>query len=379
MLNLIRGEADHRKGGSAGRSQAQTDENAHSVLDAAPMSAADREGAHSMSRIMLMLALLMLVSASPPAAFAQATPVAETEAIVTTEFGPVPEAAMGPAIPSAGYLVEEIRDGLYWVTDGAYQAMFLTTGEGVILVDAPASLGAVLSQAIADVTDEAVTHLVYSHHHADHIGGAGQFADATIVAHEDTAALLERSNDPNRPLPTVTFDDSHTLTVGSQTLQLDYHGNNHEPGNIFVYAPAQKVLMVVDIVFPGWVPFADLGLAEDVPGFIAAHDTILGYDFETFIGGHLTRLGTREDVETAQAYVLDVLEHAGDALATVDFMAIGQTVGFDNPWGLFDTYLDAVAAACAEATIPAWQDRLGGVDVFTDGHCWAMMESLRID
>ncbi len=334
-----------------------------------------------MPRTILMLALLVLVLAGlrPQATFTQATPEAETGVIVTTEFDSVPATARGPAIPSEGYLVEEIRDGLYWVTDGVYQVMFLTTGEGVILVDAPPNLAAFLPQAIADVTDEQVTHLVYSHHHADHIGGAGQFADATIVAHEETAALLERSNDPNRPLPTVTFDDSHTLTVGSQTLELDYYGNNHEPGNIFVYAPAQKVLMVVDIVIPGWVPFADLNIAEDVPGFVAAHDTILGYDFDTFVGGHLTRLGTREDVETSQAFVLDVQANAREALATVDFGAIAQAVGTDNPWALTDTYLDTVARTCAEATIPAWQDRLGAADVFTEGHCWQLMESFRLD
>jgi len=55
---------------------------------------------------------------------------------------PLPDAAAGPAIPQdKGYLVEEIQDGLYWVTEGVYQTIFLTTGEGVIVVDAPPSIG----------------------------------------------------------------------------------------------------------------------------------------------------------------------------------------------------------------------------------------------
>jgi len=41
----------------------------------------------------------------------------------------IPEAAKGPAIPSKGYLVEEIRDGLFWVTEGAYNTIFLVTDE----------------------------------------------------------------------------------------------------------------------------------------------------------------------------------------------------------------------------------------------------------
>jgi hypothetical protein len=64
-------------------------------------------------------------------------------------------------------------------------------------------------------------------------------------------------------------------------LILDYKGVNHERGNIFIYAPTQRVLMLVDAVFPGWVPFRDLAIAEDVPGFIKAHEQALSYPFDT--------------------------------------------------------------------------------------------------
>ena len=137
--------------------------------------------------------------------------------------------------------------------------------------------------------------------------------------------------------------------------------------------------MLVDIIFPGWVPFKNLALAEDVPGFIEAHDEVLSFDFDFYIGGHLTRLGTRDDVEIAREYVLDVQANAGQALQTVDFFAIAGEVGFENPWLLFDSYFDAVAKACADATLPNWVDRLGGADIFTEDHCHVMMESLRID
>src|SRR4029078_4691666 len=52
----------------------------------------------------------------------------------------IPENAKGPTIPSKGYLVEEIRDGLYWVTDGVYNTMFLVSDDGVLAVDEPTSL-----------------------------------------------------------------------------------------------------------------------------------------------------------------------------------------------------------------------------------------------
>ena len=228
------------------------------------------------------------------------------------QTAPLPTTAQGPAIPQdKGYLVEEIGDGLYWVTDGTYQVMFLTTGEGVVAVDAPPNLGDKYLRAIAEVTDEPITHVVYSHYHKDHIAAASMFpADATYIAQDETAAQLALRNDPNRPLPTVTFADSYTLSLGGQTLQLEYRGADHVAGNIYIYAPRQKVLMKVDIISPGWAPFKSLGIAEDVPGYIQSHDEMLSYDFDTFIGGHRTRLGTREDVEIAKEYILDIQTNA---------------------------------------------------------------------
>jgi len=293
----------------------------------------------------------------------------------------IPEAAKGPAIDfTKGYLVEEISDGLYWVTDGAYQTMFLTTGQGVIAIDAPPSIGENYLKAIEEVTDEPITHVIYSHSHNDHIGGASMFPDdVTIISHKWTAAKLEIRDDPNRPVPTVTFEDKYTLEVGNQKIELEYHGPMHNPGNIFIYAPQQKVLMLVDVVFPGWTPFKDLAMAEDVPFFIYAHDKILEYDFETYIGGHLTRLGTLEDVEIQKEYFKDIQINAALANQQVDFMAIAQKVGFDNLWLVFQIYADTITQQCTDATIPNWIDRLGGVDLFTYDHCWKITESQRID
>lgn len=78
-------------------------------------------------------------------------------------------------------------------------------------------------------------------------------------------------------------------------------------------------------------------------------------------------------------YVNDVRAIAGKALKTVDFMGIAKETGFENQWVLFDRYFAAVAKACADMTVPKWRGRLGGADVWTQGHCLAMAESLRID
>jgi mRNA degradation ribonuclease J1/J2 len=106
--------------------------------------------------------------------------------------------------------------------------MFLIHENGVVVVDAPPSYAALIPRAIAEVTDKPITHIIYSHSHADHIGGAGGFGGRPIIiAHEETRKLLARDNDPNRPLPTVTFGDTYTLKISGETLELSYHGNGH--------------------------------------------------------------------------------------------------------------------------------------------------------
>lgn len=309
---------------------------------------------------------------------------------------PLPAQAQGPAIPSKGYLVEEIRNGLYWVTDGSYNTMFLVGDDGVAAVDAPPSLGDKYLKAIAEVTDKPVKYVIYSHSHMDHIGAASMFPqNATFIAQEEVAKVLQKAHDlagdsdfasQLPPVPAVAFMENYTLSLGAadgagvQSLQLDYRGNNHEPGNIFIYAPNQKVLMLVDIVFPGWVPFMELAIAKDVAGFVEAHDLALGYDFDTYVGGHLTRLGTRQDVETQKTFVLDLISAAGRANGAVSFADVAKKVGPTNDtWAFYGAYIEAVNEECTKEMLSKWVGKLGGAAAFMPSHCWTMTEALRVD
>src|SRR5438045_5592675 len=177
-----------------------------------------------------------------------------------------------PAIPpDKGYFVQEIGGGVYWVTDGLYNTMFIVSSAGVIAVDPLPNLGARYLKAIREVTDKPITHVVYSHEHTDHIGAAYLFSkDAVYIAHEQTAQILARRQDPRRPVPNQTFSQSRTLDVGDQSLVLEYKGTNHEAGNRYMYAPRQKILMLVDVVYPGWMPYKPLGIADDVPASMQA-------------------------------------------------------------------------------------------------------------
>ena len=292
-----------------------------------------------------------------------------------------PHVSERPTVPAdKGYLVEEIKDGVYWLTDGHYQMMFVTTAKGVIVVDAPRSLADKIRTAMAEVTDLPVTHLIYSHFHADHIGAAHIFGDGIeIIAQRDTLRLLLEAADPNRPLPTVTFDDEYALEHGGQSLTLSYTGPNHESGNIIIYVPAQKVLMMVDVVWPGWVPFQSIGLADHVPGIMRSMDDLLTYDFDTFVGGHADRLGVRADLEAQKEYLTDIRRAAQAAYDEIDFGALIDAIGWQRRWQMFGEYYDQLAENCSAKVVPKWRGRLADTDSFTAPNCKKMAFSLWLD
>jgi glyoxylase-like metal-dependent hydrolase (beta-lactamase superfamily II) len=299
----------------------------------------------------------------------------------TGKYMNVPASAKGPDIdPAKGYRLQDLGSGLYMVTDNAYQSMFLVYDRGVVVIDAPPSYAAHIPQAIAEVSNKPITHIVYSHSHSDHIGGAKSLGGRpVIIAQEETLRLLKRAADPNRPLPTVTFADKYTLRVGNKVLELSYHGNAHEPGNIFIYAPLQRVLMVVDIVFPGWMPWRRFALAQDIPGYFAQVEELRKMDWETLVGGHVARTGTHADVDLQAEFNSDIKQAAATALASTKPGEGLNPSDQANPWAGFDNYIDRVAAQCVNTLSPKWSSKLAGFDVYIWDQCYAMEQSLRIE
>src|SRR5918993_5520829 len=123
--------------------------------------------------VIAALAGVMLIGASmaaqhrredsvPAAASGEASTIAPI-GVRVDRYAAVPGHARGPAVdPTRGYFVQRLGDGLYMIGDGAYQSMFMVHEQGVVVVDAPPSYAAKIRQAIAEVTDKPLTHLVYS-------------------------------------------------------------------------------------------------------------------------------------------------------------------------------------------------------------------------
>ena len=302
------------------------------------------------------------------------------------DYAPVPRSALGPALNDQGYHVGRVERNLYWVTDGTYQAAFLTTPDGVVLFDAPPTIGHNLQRAVDEIAaangvSNQVTHLVYSHHHDDHAGAASLFDGNVVrIGHEETRRLLLRDNDPAKPAPEVTFQDRYTLEVAGERVELAWHGPNHSPDNIFIHFPDHDALMLIDIVNAGWVPIYNLNLSEDVPGYLQAPATALSYPWKHFIGGHLGRLGTRDDISLHQQYIADIQAGAREALGTVDptpyFVKYGE-----NVWAAVKGYLDELTDRAAKPVIAKYTGVLAAADVevFTTTTTFMILQSMRLD
>lgn len=84
-------------------------------------------------------------------------------------------------------------------------------------------------------------------------------------------------------LPSKTFDDALTVTVGSKTVELIEVGPAHTKGDVIVHVPGDRVVYTGDILFIGGHPVMWEG---PVSNWIAACERIEAMDVDAIVPGH---------------------------------------------------------------------------------------------
>jgi glyoxylase-like metal-dependent hydrolase (beta-lactamase superfamily II) len=284
--------------------------------------------------------------------------------------------AKAPVVdPKKGYLVKELKPGIFMITEGAYESVFATTGQGVVLFDAPPSFARHIVDAVSETTKEPIVRLVYTHVHVDHIGGAGIVLQSNpslqIVAEDGAAEFLREMHDPHRPPPTQTFRDRETLKLGSLTAEMRV-GHWHSPeGDLLIYIPDKKFVICIDSMSAGATPFMGLDLTANLHDYLKIYDTLLAMDFDVMVSGHHSTPATKQDVRIAKDYVSDVYNTisrivAGDHHALMARAA--QKYG-DNTWAIASVVIDDEVNQCAQEIKNRWIQRLEGVDIWAASHC----------
>jgi uncharacterized membrane protein YbhN (UPF0104 family)/glyoxylase-like metal-dependent hydrolase (beta-lactamase superfamily II) len=275
-----------------------------------------------------------------------------TDTLFLPDYAPIPRSAIGPALNEQGYYAGRVERNLYWVTDGTYQSAFLTTSDGVVVFDAPPTIGHNIQRAVDDIAaangvSNQVNYLIYSHHHSDHAGASSLFGrNVTRIGHEETRCLLLRDDDPARPPNEETFADHRTLEIGGERIDLAWHGANHSPDNIIIHLPDHDTLMLIDIVTPGWATSYKIGVAEERAGSLFP----LGGAGSLALGVWALRRGGMPADEIARKTVAFFLLTSAVPVGMLLLLGAGLAMGIlPGGGGLLLTVLPAVVAAGAIA------------------------------
>ena len=177
----------------------------------------------------------------------------------TDAYTPLTAAQMGPAIdPAKGYRTENLGGGVYMVADGIYNTMFVVSDAGVILADAPPTLGAKTLRAIQDEAPGAtiVTLDLQPRASRPHRlcgrGGQDQPRHADRRARRDAQDARFGNAGPTGADKDIQHAGRRLPDRGGQPdAAAALSRPQSRPGNIGIYHPGQKVLMLVDVVYPG--------------------------------------------------------------------------------------------------------------------------------
>ena len=254
----------------------------------------------------------------------------------------------------------EVADGLA-VVESFSHSVLVDAGDGLVAFDAShEQTGTQVVDAIKGWGKAPVSHLVYTHGHADHVGGSvafdAAFGDMTVVGHENVARRFDRyretnawnvlinarqfggvrgdfnMGDANEPdfIPTGTLSPNHvvdahdTLKVGDRTIEL-HHARGETDDHLWGWMPDEKWAFVGDFVI--W-NFPNAGNPQKVQRYplewAAALRDIASRRPEILLPAHGLPVGGADRIETMLTTIAGALE--GLVRDVVEMMNAGETL-----------------------------------------------------
>lgn len=246
---------------------------------------------------------------------------------------------------------------LYRAQNDNHYTVFLVTPDGVIMSDPiNRDFSRWLKGEIATRFNVPVRYVLYTHHDWDHASGGVVWADtAEFVGHAGMAqevalspasvslptaeqamdgnrnGLVERGEatgttaqrfelfDANRDgvlsgaeiargpvgdvhLPSITFTDRYTVTLGGKRVEMIHLGVAHTPDSTVLYFPDERTVFSADVMQIKRLPG---GLAPTIGSWIDAMRTITALDFDIAATGHALS-GTKQDALASLRYLEDI-------------------------------------------------------------------------
>ncbi len=269
-----------------------------------------------------------------------------------------------PAAPAPGgrapqpQAIQQVKPKLYMITGAGANTLIRVTSQGLIVVDGKlpgeANYNALMA-LIKGVSDQPVTYLIVTHHHADHSGNNQRFLDAgvQIVAHENVKKnLVTYQVEPKPAPPSITYAGAeYTVQLGDAKVELHHFGRAHTNGDTVVYFPDLKVVALSDTVTTGklgpLIDYAGGGSAADWTNVLAG---ILKLDFDAAIPGNGDVL-TKVDVEAYKTKFDTVIARARELVhkGVPQDQLMAQIKTDDIGWSLRVPKVDAFYAELSES------------------------------
>jgi glyoxylase-like metal-dependent hydrolase (beta-lactamase superfamily II) len=261
---------------------------------------------------------------------------------------------------------DTLRAGVGTFTQRGGTIGWLLTDDGLVVVDTQYPESAPdCWNGLRDRSESPLAMVINTHHHGDHVGGNGVFAQYTdrLVAHANVPDLMRASaeEEAEPTYPTETFEDTWSETVGDETLTLRSRGPAHTGGDATIVFENANIVHVGDLVFNRAYPFIDVGGGADSKNWISSLETIHdALDDDTIvIHGHgnpeFGPTGGREDLLVMRDFLTALNEYVTQqrqAGASLEEMKQKEVLegfeAFDFDWAL--SLADCIEAVYREQT-----------------------------
>jgi glyoxylase-like metal-dependent hydrolase (beta-lactamase superfamily II) len=223
------------------------------------------------------------------------------------------------------YVLQRVTSRVWWVTRYFYGSLFYVGSRGVLLLDPFLGGADATLAAIASVTPLPVTAVVYSHFHADHVGGARRLFDllATpprVIASENTAIWMERFGS-DLPRPTEVLDwPSGAFSFEDVTLRLrGLPRPGHAPDHSVFLLEEERVGHSADLINIDQLPFGGFAGQDPLVLFRPNLEFARSLEFDWFCGGH-GNIGEKTDFDFYLSYLDEVAAMIAEELPRPSFV-----------------------------------------------------------
>lgn len=239
------------------------------------------------------------------------------------------------AVSAQERAISNISGDVYRFQNNFHYSIFVLTDEGVVVTDPINNDAATWLRAeIEKLTDQPITHLIYSHSHGDHASGGTAFGDVpTVIAQENAPS------DIDGVAPTMRIGDPATVQVGGKSIELTPLGPGHGNDLMAIVVKPESVGFIVDAVAARRLPYRDFP-NSNVDDWTDQVRKVESLDFDIFAGGH-GPVGVKEDVTSGRVYMEVLREQVLQGLKqgqSDDQMAGNITLDEYKDWGSYEQW-----------------------------------------